>query len=146
MQRSQPPVPKEEPEKKPDKPKVVLDTNVLISAFLSPFGIPGQVVSMVLQGKLQFCYVQEIIDEYKNVSSRPGFKFKAVAEERSSVLETLQEDGLAYKILISSAFPMQDETDRVFYDVAKAAGAFLVTGNKKHYPPLRKTSSFRARI
>ena len=112
---------KEVPEKIPDKPKVVLDTNVLISSFLSPLGISGQVVSMALQGQLQFCYTQEIINEYKNVSSRPGFKFRSVADERRFVLETLQENGLTYNIPIPSTFPMPDETDRVFYDVAKAA-------------------------
>jgi hypothetical protein len=29
---------------------------------------------------------------------------------------------------------MPDETDRKFYDTAKAAGAMLITGNTKHYP------------
>ena len=50
------------------------------------------------------------------------------------MLETLQKDGLMYSISTSSVFHMQDESDRVFYDVAKAAEAFLITGNKKHYP------------
>ena len=130
MQKLQRPVRKEEP----DKPRVVLDTNVLVSALLSPLGIPGQIVSMTLQGQLHFCYKQEIIDEYENVLSRPGFKFKSVEEERLSVLETLQKDGLLYDNPISSVFSMQDESDRIFYDVARAAGAFLITGNKKHYP------------
>jgi hypothetical protein len=29
---------------------------------------------------------------------------------------------------------MPDEDDRVFYDSAKLAGAYLITGNAKHYP------------
>jgi hypothetical protein len=29
---------------------------------------------------------------------------------------------------------MPDESDRVFYDVAKTAGAYLITGNTKHFP------------
>ena len=29
---------------------------------------------------------------------------------------------------------MLDEDDRVFYDIAKIAGAYLITGNLKHYP------------
>jgi hypothetical protein len=29
---------------------------------------------------------------------------------------------------------MPDETDRKFYDVAKATDAILITGNTKHYP------------
>ena len=34
----------------------------------------------------------------------------------------------------ASDIPMIDETDRIFYDTAKAAGATLITGNIKHYP------------
>ena len=30
--------------------------------------------------------------------------------------------------------PMPDETDRIFYDTAKASGAILITGNLKHFP------------
>jgi predicted nucleic acid-binding protein len=29
---------------------------------------------------------------------------------------------------------MPDEDDRVFYDAAKTADAYLITGNSKHYP------------
>jgi predicted nucleic acid-binding protein len=31
--------------------------------------------------------------------------------------------------------PMKDEDDRKFYDVAKAALAFLITGNIRHFLP-----------
>ena len=34
----------------------------------------------------------------------------------------------------TSTMPMPDESDRTFYDTAKASGAILVTGNIKHYP------------
>jgi hypothetical protein len=33
-----------------------------------------------------------------------------------------------------SDIPLPDETDRKFYDIAKAAGAALITGNTRHYP------------
>jgi hypothetical protein len=33
-----------------------------------------------------------------------------------------------------SGVPFADETDRKFYDIAKAAGAALITGNVRHYP------------
>jgi len=48
-------------------------------------------------------------------------------------LDTLKENGLLCNAP-PSVFPMKDENDRAFYDAAKATGAFLVTGNKKHYP------------
>jgi hypothetical protein len=45
----------------------------------------------------------------------------------------LKKSGLCFDVP-PSIFSMPDETDRVFYDVAKYAGAFLVTHNIKHYP------------
>jgi len=33
-----------------------------------------------------------------------------------------------------SDIPFNDETDRKFYDAAKGSGAYLITGNKRHYP------------
>ena len=122
-----------EPEKKPDNLRVVLDTNVLISGFLSPRGVPARILLQVAGGTLVACYNQAILEEYEKILSRPGFKFEATPEERRFVLDTLKENGLQFS-MPPSVFPMKDESDRAFYDVAKAAGAFLVTGNKKHYP------------
>jgi hypothetical protein len=33
-----------------------------------------------------------------------------------------------------SPTPLPDESDRKFYDTAKYCGAFLITGNIKHFP------------
>jgi putative PIN family toxin of toxin-antitoxin system len=133
MQPLQPHAQKEKPEKNPNNPKVVLDTNVLVSAFISPRGTPAQILSLVLEGKLQTCYNQEIVEEYEEVLSRPEYKFGPTPEQRQAVVNHLKESGLFFDVQ-PSIFPMPDETDRVFYDVAQIAGAFLVTNNIKHYP------------
>jgi predicted nucleic acid-binding protein len=36
--------------------------------------------------------------------------------------------------VVPSTYILIDEDDRVFYDTAKQAGAYLITGNTKHYP------------
>jgi predicted nucleic acid-binding protein len=35
---------------------------------------------------------------------------------------------------VPSTQPTKDEDDRIFYDTAKRAGAYLITGNTKHFP------------
>jgi predicted nucleic acid-binding protein len=35
--------------------RIVLDTNVLVSGLLSPFGAPGEIVRMVSSGALVLC-------------------------------------------------------------------------------------------
>ena len=134
MQKSQPPVPKDEPKKASgNKHKVVLDTNILVSAFLAPGGTPAKILSLVLSSTILTCCNQTILGEYEEVLSRSKFKSKIAQELIHSVLDFLKVAGLSCSVP-ASIFPMKDESDRVFYDVAKAAGAFLVTGNKKHYP------------
>jgi putative PIN family toxin of toxin-antitoxin system len=129
MQKSRLPVRKEK-----NKPRVVLDTNVIVSALLSPDGAPAQILSLVAPGIIHVCYNQTILSEYETVLSRAKFKPEISQKLRSLVLGPLKEIGLLIASHDPSDFPMIDESDRVFYDVAKAAGAFLITGNMKHYP------------
>jgi predicted nucleic acid-binding protein len=91
-------------------------------------------LSLAAQGILLVCHNQAILDEYEDVLSRPSFMFGVAPEERRFVLDTLKDGGLLCDIRTASVFPMKDESDRIFYDVAKTAGAFLITGNMKHYP------------
>jgi putative PIN family toxin of toxin-antitoxin system len=65
-------VSKDEQESKTGNKSIVLDTNILVSAFLTPEGIPAQIVNLAWQGKLQACYNQSMLDEYSEVLARPN--------------------------------------------------------------------------
>jgi putative PIN family toxin of toxin-antitoxin system len=109
----------------------VLDTNVLVSALLSPLGSPAKIYKMFLDEMLTLVYSAEILDEYRDVLFRP--RLKIADDEASKVLGAIEEYGEKVEPT-PSAHDMLDEDDRVFYDTAKLAGAYLVTGNAKHYP------------
>jgi putative PIN family toxin of toxin-antitoxin system len=66
--------------------RVVVDTNVLVSALLSPHHAPARVLDMILAGELEPVFDDRILAEYREVLMRPKFSF----EERSA------EDVLAY--------------------------------------------------
>ena len=53
----------------------VLDTNVLVSAMLKFTSVPGQIAYEALVGDIIPMLCDEIIAEYKEVLSRPKFKF-----------------------------------------------------------------------
>jgi putative PIN family toxin of toxin-antitoxin system len=110
---------------------VVLDTNVLVSALLSPLGNPAKIYKMFLAENLKIVYSSEILAEYNDVLFRPHLRIPT--EEAAKVLEAIQEYGERIEP-IPSVHKMADEDDRVFYDTAKSAKAYLVTGNNKHYP------------
>jgi putative PIN family toxin of toxin-antitoxin system len=116
--------------------KVVIDTNVLISGLLSPYGPPGEIVQMISSGTLSLCFDSRIISEYSQVMRRPKFSFRA--DEIDALLEQIQSNG---RVIASEPLPhhLKDPHDEAFLEVAVAGKVErLVTGNLKHYP-----SSFR---
>ncbi len=54
--------------------KIVLDTNVLVSGLLTPFGPTGEIVRMVSAGELILAIDARILSEYQEVLHRPKFK------------------------------------------------------------------------
>lgn len=110
---------------------VVLDTNVLVSALLSPFQAPARVVDLVLSGEVDVVVDDRILAEYREVLARPKFGF----EERavSDLLDYFEQAGIAVQAM-PLAVSLPDPDDRMFVEVAASAVATLVTGNLRHYP------------
>ena len=113
--------------------KVVLDTNVVVSAFLSPTGKPAAILQLVLRRDLDICLNTAMLAEYEQVLCRSKFAGKINQPAIQRFFDLLH--GMGSNIICSpSGINLPDEADRKFYDVAKAANATLITGNKKHYP------------
>lgn len=110
---------------------VVIDTNILVSSLWSKSGTPAKIMSLVIGGRLVLCYDYRILCEYKNVLSRPKFKFSP--NEINALLDFIKHSGRSV-----IAEPLDDdfvdEADKKFYEVAKHCGATLITGNIKHFP------------
>ena len=112
--------------------KIVLDTNVLVSGLLSPYGTPAEIVRMISLGELQLCYDARILSEYRTVLLRPKFPFESF--EISELLKQIELEGYAVAAK-SLKQRLPDPDDEVFLAVALAGSAkYLVTGNLKHYP------------
>jgi putative PIN family toxin of toxin-antitoxin system len=115
-------------------PKTVLDTNVVVSAMLSPGGNPSFILNAVLDGKLLFYYNWAVMSEYEEVLFRPVFGFNATRVRL--LIDTLADIGIL-ETPLTSDIAMIGQSDRAFFDVASAAEVFLVTGNLRHYPKER---------
>jgi putative PIN family toxin of toxin-antitoxin system len=113
--------------------RVVLDTNILISALLSPQGPPAQVFPMtILEPDTQLCVSGDIYAEYEEVIRRP--RFNRSDSEINATLRTIREKGLWVRPT-EKVRACSDPDDDVFLECAQAAGAhYLVTGNVKHFP------------
>ncbi len=111
--------------------RVVLDTNVLVSALRTPRGTCDRVLRLALEGRLELVYSTAIMVEYLQVLSRPQLKVLPV--EADAFLHWLEVDGL---LVSPTALPaLKDASDTKFLEAAVAAEAsYLVTGNLKDFP------------
>ena len=134
MQKSQ------QQEMKDEKTKIfnlVIDTNVLVSALLSDKKDSATVklLHKILLGELHLYYNSYIINEYNTVLRREKFSFSESAVY--NLIATIEKYGqFVYANEINNElFP--DLKDKPFYEVVmekRKEDAYLVTGNKKHFP------------
>ena len=113
--------------------RVVIDTNVLVSALWSKNNRLAQIISAVIADKLTACYNAAIMAEYEDVLSRPKLAFRFEKSRVDEIINKIKIDGLSVAV-VPSSIPMPDENDRVFYDVAKACDAYLITKNLQDFP------------
>ena len=113
--------------------RVVLDTNVLVSALLTPFGPPARVLDLVLVGDLTPVFDDRILAEYRQVLARERFGFDP--DDVTDLLRYFEAEG-EHVTPRPIAVTLPDPDDVPFLETALTAQAeALITGNVRHYPP-----------
>jgi putative PIN family toxin of toxin-antitoxin system len=111
---------------------VVLDTNVVVSAGIKRDGFPARIIRSVIQeANIQVAVSPSIIAEYRRVSRYSKF---AQYDFPPVWLEFMIESALRFPDGASWPHPLPDPDDARFLSLAKTTGAWLITGNLKHYP------------
>jgi len=114
--------------------KAVIDTNVIVSAYITKNleAATSKVLEAVMQNKLTPIYNDQILNEYSEVLHRK--KFGIPEHLIKWVIDKIITNGVRGERVISDEF-FPDPKDVVFYEVALSKeGAYLVTGNTKHFP------------
>jgi putative PIN family toxin of toxin-antitoxin system len=114
--------------------KLVIDTNVVISALLKPESNPALIMSLILRGDCRLCVTEKIFAEYEEVLGRGKFKNLNQASVRE-FLSTLKSRALwvVPKVIIDDV--AKDPADNAFLECALESKAdFLITGNIPHFP------------
>jgi predicted nucleic acid-binding protein len=109
----------------------LLDTNVLVSVGIKPGSGPARIVTAALRGEIQLVVCPAIAAEYRAVMlyarfARDGFP--------PFWIEFLIDSALKLPDGIDWPHSLPDPDDAKFLSLAKQTGAWLVTGNLKHYP------------
>lgn len=112
--------------------RVVLDTNVIVSAHLKGDGFERHVLDLVLADKLHLVVSPQILEEYEGVLGRPKFGI-----DRRQVRRSLDLLRAAARVVRPHHLlkVTRDAADNRFLECAEAGKAdYIVTGNKRHFP------------
>ena len=117
-----------------DKFYAVIDTNVIVSAVISKSleSNPAKIIRAIVQDRIVPLFNDEILDEYREVLSRP--KLHLTQAQIETVLKAVVTDGLNLDRTSAEDVDFPDPKDIVFYEVALSKeDSYLVTGNIKHF-------------
>ena len=125
----------------PDR-RIVLDTNVLVSAPINPSGPPGRILDLVLNGDITLVLDDRILSEYSDVLNRKKLGFEPEDVKQLLLFIRLNAESVLAKPVKKQ---LPDPGNQPFFEVARAAECkYLVTGNLKHYPRVKEAISPKA--
>jgi|SRR5208282_1850436 uncharacterized protein len=116
--------------------RLVIDTNVLVSAALKPGGLQRTVFLLAITKPARLYVTEAVLAEYREVLARPEFKIRRGL--RQQFLQLIRN----HAQLVTPARALriaEDPDDDKFLECADAARAdYLVTGNQRHFPTFWK--------
>jgi uncharacterized protein len=112
--------------------RLVIDTNVLISAALKPAGMQRTVLLLATAKPARLYVSRPILEEYSDVLARPELRVRKGL--RMQLLQLLKNRSYIVAPTIR-LYAASDPDDNMFLECADAARAdYLITGNQKHFP------------
>ena len=112
--------------------RLVIDTNVLISAAIKPAGLQRTVLLLAITRPARLYVSRPILEEYSEVLGRPELRIRKGL--RQQLLQLIKNH--SYTVVPTRRLDVtSDPDDNMFLECADAARAdYLVTGNQKHFP------------
>ncbi len=116
--------------------RLVIDTNILVSAALKPDGLQRTVLLLAITAPARLYVSPAILDEDRRVLARPELRIRKGLQRQ--LLELIRRQ--TYSVRGSRASHVTaDPDDNKFLECADAARAdYLVTGNVRHFPKFWK--------
>ena len=116
--------------------RIVVDTNLVVSAILKPDGLERTVLLLALTKPARLYISPAILSEYGWVMSRPALRTPMAGRRRLLQLIRNRAHVVVPKYRIRAA---ADPDDDIFLECADAARAdYLITGNLRHFPEFWK--------
>jgi putative PIN family toxin of toxin-antitoxin system len=118
--------------------RLVIDTNVLVSAALKPDGLQRTTFLLATTSPARLYVSAPILEEYADVLSRPELSIRKGL--RLQLLQLIRNR--SHTVVPSRRLEVTNEPDdNIFLECAEAARAdYLITGNQKHFPVFWKST------
>lgn len=116
--------------------RLVLDTNIIVSAALKPDGLQRTVFLLAITKPARLYVSAPVFSEYQDVLSRPELKIR-----KGLRLQFLQLiENRSYRVSPTRLLQLTgDPNDNIFLECADTARAdYLVTGNARNFPSFWK--------
>ena len=112
--------------------RLVIDTNILISAAIKPAGLQRTVLLLAITRPARLYVSRPILEEYSKVLGRPELRIRKGL--RQQLLQLIKNH--SYTVVPTRRLDVtSDPDDNMFLECADAARAdYLVTGNQRHFP------------
>ena len=117
--------------------RIVLDTNILVSALISREGPPGQLLTEVKRGRLTLVTSSDQIAELRRVLGRPHLSryFSPTAAE--DLIGNLEAVGEVVRDLPDLDASPDPDDNRILAAAVAGRADLVVSGDKKHMLALR---------
>jgi len=112
--------------------RLVVDTNIVVSAALKPEGLQRTVILLAITKPARLYVSTAIFAEYRDVLSRPELQIRKGL--RHQLLQMIKRR--AHRVTPARRLQVtSDPADNIFLECADTARAdYLVTGNTRHFP------------
>lgn len=113
--------------------RVVLDTNVIVSALLSPRGTPGRILERLIEGAFELIVSPILLDELKRSLGYPRVKryLRLSADELETLLAQLETIADTVQGVVELSAELRDRQDLpVLAAAVEGRADYVVTGDK----------------
>lgn len=118
--------------------RLVIDTNVLVSAAIKPAGLQRTVLLLAITKPARLYVSRPILEEYREVLGREELRIRKGLQNQLMQLIKNRSHTVVPKRRIEIT---RDPDDNIFLECADSSRAdYLITGNQRHFPRFWKST------
>jgi uncharacterized protein len=112
--------------------RLVIDTNILVSAALKPDGLQRTVLVLAITKPARLYVTNAILAEYREVLARPEFNIRRGL--RQQLLQLTKNHARLVRPMRAIQVANDPDDDKFLESSDAARADYLITGNPRHFP------------